>query len=187
MTRPPRAPRRSGAQPGPRRSAGTVLPTVLPLAERLAADHGVVLWDAAFRREAGRETLLVSVDREGGVDAGTLSRLAEDLSRELDEADAVPGDRRYVLEVSSPGAERRLKGPDQFRVCRGRTVRVSLRDGRPPLEGLIVDVADDAVTVEVGSDPVTIPFDDIAHARLFVVTTAEPPKGRPSNEKRKVR
>jgi ribosome maturation factor RimP len=164
----PRSGARASVRPGPKRSPRTVLPSVLPLAERLAQAHGVVLWDASFRREAGRETLIIAVDREGGIDAGTISQLAEELSRELDSADAVPGDRSYILEVSSPGAERRVTGADQFRVCRGRTVRVTLRDGRPPLEGVIGPVGNDTVTIEMSEDQVTVPFDDIAQARLFV-------------------
>jgi ribosome maturation factor RimP len=141
---------------------------VRPLAERLAAVHGLVLWDIGFTRDAGRETLRVACDRVGGVVTEELAALAEDLSRELDHMDAVPGERRYVLEVTSPGAERRLNSPEQFRVCAGRDARVTLRDGRV-VEGRISDSTTDDV-IEIGTqDGVTrVFFEDVARAQLVV-------------------
>lgn len=169
MTRPRgRAQRSAPGRGGPRRSAGSVLPAVAPVAERLAAAHGLAVWEVAFRREAGRETLRIAADREGGIDADGLARFAEELSRELDERDAIPGEQSYILEVTSPGAERRLRGREQFAICRGRPARVSLKDGRPPVEGVIGDVTDDAVTIVAGDDAIVVRYADVAQARLMI-------------------
>lgn len=74
------------------RSSREVLAAVRPIADRLATVHGLVLWDVSFVRVAGRETLRVSCDRVGGVGSDDLALYTEDLSRELDHTDAVPGD-----------------------------------------------------------------------------------------------
>ncbi|MGH2758026.1 MAG: ribosome maturation factor RimP [Actinomycetota bacterium] len=140
---------------------------VRPVAERLAAVHGLVLWDVSFLREAGRETLRISCDRVGGVRSDELAGLAEDLSRELDHGDAVPGEGRYVLEVTSPGAERRLHGSEQFVVCLGRDARVALRDGRV-VEGKIAEATETVVEIETEEGAVRVFLDDIGKAQLVV-------------------
>lgn len=146
-----------------------VLETVRPVVEDLVELHGVTLWDVQFTSEAGRETLRVSVDREGGIDARSLRDVAEDLSHRLDETDAVPGESRYWLEVTSPGAERKLRTPEQYRVCRGRLVRLTFRNGRQPLVGEIAEADDDAVLLAAGEEqPTRVRFTDIAQARLQI-------------------
>jgi ribosome maturation factor RimP len=98
-----------------------------------------------------------------------LAALAEDLSRELDHSEAVPGDRRYVLEVTSPGAERRLRTPEQFRVCVGRDARVSLRDSRVVVGKIADETSDEVIQLETQDGPVRVFFDDIARAQLVVL------------------
>jgi ribosome maturation factor RimP len=155
----------------PSRRPAEITATVRPLAASVAQSHGLVLWGITFLRDAGRETLRVSVDRIGGVNADELARCAEQLSRELDRLDPVPGDARYVLEVTSPGAERKLEGAEQFRVCVGRVAKVTLSDGRT-VEGTISDVTAHAVEIaeeREGQDgPVRMLFSDIVKAQLVV-------------------
>lgn len=151
----------------PSRRPAEISGSVRPIAEAVAADQGLVLWGVTFLRDAGRETLRVAVDRPGGVTADELARCSEQLSRELDRSDAVPGDARYVLEVTSPGAERRLEGAEQFRVCTGRVARVTVSDGRT-IEGTISDVTDNAVELDGEDGPVRTLFSDITKAQLVV-------------------
>ena len=66
--------------------------------------------------------LQVFVDSPTGVDLDALSALSTRLSRLLDQHDPVPG--RYTLEVSSPGLERPLRTPEQFRRFLGSKVSV---------------------------------------------------------------
>ena len=151
----------------PRRS-GEVVARVRPVAERLAQAHGLVLWSVSFNRTAGRDILRVAADKAGGVQSGELALLAEDLGRELDHSDAVPGDASYVLEVTSPGAERKIRGAQQFRVCRGLVVRVRLRDGKEQLDGVIGDGDDEAVDIETADGVRRVRYDDIERAHLRV-------------------
>jgi ribosome maturation factor RimP len=144
-----------------------VIAAVRPIAERVAAIHGLMLWDIRFVREAGRETLRVACDRVGGVVADELAAVSDDLSRELDHSDAVPGNARYVLELTSPGAERRLDGPEQFGVCVGRDARLTLSDGRV-VEGKIVKTTEKVVELGTDEGAVRVFFDDIRSARLVI-------------------
>ena len=159
-----RRPAPSGPHAVRRRSTATVR----PIAESVAESHGLVLWGITFLRDAGRETLRVAVDRVGGVSADELARCSEQLSRELDRSDVVPGDARYVLEVTSPGAERKLEGAEQF-----RDVRRTRREGDAvatdaTVEGTISDVTEHAVEIDGEDGPVRALFSDIAKAQLVV-------------------
>ncbi len=145
------------------RRAADVLASVRPVAERVADACGVVLWDITWKREAGRDTLTVACDRRGGIGSDELAKVSERLSRALDDADAIPGDGRYVLEVTSPGAERKLATPGQFEICIGRDAHVVTSDGRA-LDGKIEDANERSV--QIGDTRVLI--DDIAKARLVV-------------------
>jgi ribosome maturation factor RimP len=89
------AARRPSHRGGGRRPA-EIAAAARPIAQDVAASHGLVLWGITFLRDAGRETLRVAVDRTGGVNADELASCSEQLSRELDRADVVPGDSRYV-------------------------------------------------------------------------------------------
>ena len=149
------------------RRPADIASAVRPVAQRVAEDHGLVLWGVTFLRDAGRETLRVALDRVGGIGSDELALYSEQLSRELDRVDAVPGDSRYVLEVTSPGAERKLENREQFRVCLGRVAKVVLDDGRT-VEGPIAAVSENAVEIEGEDGAVRALFEGIKSARLVV-------------------
>lgn len=149
------------------RRSQEVVVAVAPVAEQLAQTYDLVVWDISFRKEAGRETLRVALDRIGGVSSDDLATYSETLSRELDHNDVVGGDQRYVLEVTSPGAERKLESPEQFRICTGRVAKVVLRDGRT-FEGEIRGTTEHAVEIGTSDETVRAMFDDISRAHLVV-------------------
>lgn len=69
-------------------------------------------------------TLRVFLDREeGGVTLADCERVSKQLSALLDLTDF--GDRRYVLEVSSPGLDRRLYTARDYRRFTGRALKVT--------------------------------------------------------------
>ena len=69
-------------------------------------------------------TLRLSIDAEGGISTERLAEVNRLVSPLLDQHDPVPG--RYLLEVSSPGVERPLRRPEQFRRAVGEQVIVKL-------------------------------------------------------------
>jgi ribosome maturation factor RimP len=79
--------------------------------------------------------------------------------------DVVPG--RYVLEVSSPGINRRLRQPHHFRRFLGKRVRVRTVErcaGRRSFVGPLRAVRDDGVVIAAGDGDLFIRFDNIAQA-----------------------
>ena len=115
---------------------------VWELAEPLAADLGLTLWDVVYQKEGADWILRVTVDKEGGVSIDDCVDLTHALDPVLDEADPIA--QEYLLEVSSPGFERKLTRRQHFEKYLGRPLRVklhkALEDGTKVLEGELVRV-----------------------------------------------
>ncbi len=135
---------------------------------------GLELVEVAFRRESGRRVLRVVVDRDGGVDLDTIADLSEKVSRRLDLQGFAPGP--YALEVSSPGIERTLRTPAEYRRRVGDTVRLKTTtpiEGRASLSGRLVAADDAGVTIAAGDEELHVRYSGIASARTVVDWDAE--------------
>lgn len=125
------------------------------------------LYDLSLVRGGGTQILRVTIDRPEGVTLDDCERVSESLSVLLDQAD--PLAEPYSLEVSSPGAERPLRNPDEFRRFLGKRANVRYRAGEDErvAEGRLVAVSNVGVELELrDGHPVAIPFTDIQAARL---------------------
>lgn len=127
--------------------------------------------------------LLVTVDRDGGVDLGALTDANRVVSSVLDELDPIPG--RYTLEVSSPGVERTLRTPAHFVRAIGETVTVKTRPQVPGdrrRRGVLVAADDDGLTLDVDGGPeggIHLSYSDIDKARTVF---AWGPEGGPRRQ-----
>lgn len=132
---------------------------------------GMELVEAVLGRERGRRVLRVTVDREGGVDLDAISEVSERISRRLDLEGFDPGAGPYSLEVSSPGLERPLRGPRDFRRRVGERVRVRTREpvgGARTHEGALVSADEDGIVVAAGGGERRIPYGEIRSARIVI-------------------
>lgn len=143
---------------------GSVEELVRPVVEAA----GLELWEVSFRKESGRMVLRVSVDRDGGVDLDTIAATSERLSRRLD-LEGFSEDRAYALEVGSPGLERALREPWQFRRSVGQDVKVKTAapvDGSRVHEGALVSADAEAIVIASDGGELRVPYADIASARV---------------------
>ncbi len=134
---------------------------------------GLELVEVAFARSDGRRTLRVTVDRPGGVDLDTLSEVSERVARELEGLEA-PGP--YVLEVSSPGIERPLRRPEDFRRASGSRVKVKTTvavAGSRSHTGTLREADDEGITLEVDGGELRVAHADIESARTVADWDAE--------------
>lgn len=72
------------------------------------------------------DTLRIVLDHPQGVTLAHCEQVSKDASTLLDVADY--GERRYTLEVSSPGLDRPLYRPADYERFAGRRVRITRRD-----------------------------------------------------------
>ena len=142
---------------------------VAKLALPVVEEAGCELWDVEYVREAGSWYLRVFIDKAGGVDILDCEKVSRALSDLLDEADPIEGS--YTLEVSSAGAERPLKRPEDFARFMGSAVAVKLyqaRDGRKEFAGTLAGYSGGDVTITVGGREMTFAKNEVALCRLRV-------------------
>ena len=136
------------------------------IAKPVAEAHGCELWDVEYVKEAGTWYLRVYIDREGGVSINDCEAVSRELDKLLDEADPIPGS--YTFEVSSAGAERALKRPEDFQRFMGSPVTVKLysaRNGRKECPGVLAAWEDGDVVLEDGT---RFRKNEVAQVRLRV-------------------
>ena len=123
----------------------SVAEKVRGIVEPLLADMGLECFDVTY----GGGRLIVLADRAGGIDLDALTEATHMISAALDREDPVPG--RYLLEVSSPGLERRLRTPAHFRRYLGSTVTVKTvptADGDRRIRGVLTAADDHGIMVD---------------------------------------
>ena len=145
------------------------LDEVRSLVEPAVSSVGCELWDLNLAGPPGRRLLRVYIDAPGGVDLERCVRVSRTLRPVLDDTSVGLGD--VDLEVSSPGAERRLRGMDDYLRAIGERVNARFRhgDGEGVIEGTLMQVTDEALMV-AGRDgqPTEVPLADLREARLAV-------------------
>ncbi len=136
---------------------------------------GLDLEAVDLSRAGKRSVLRVAVDKDGGVDMDDIAAATSEVSRALDDADAM-GNGPYTLEVSSPGVERPLTLPRHWRRNIGRLVKVTLGDGSE-LTGRIVETDDTGAGLEVGGAVRRVSFSEVAKARVQIEFTKPDKEG----------
>jgi ribosome maturation factor RimP len=136
--------------------------------ERAVERRGAHLIDLVERGHQGRPVLEVFIDTESGVTTDLCAEVSREISISLDHTGLLLGP--YRLDVSSPGIERPLIFPWQYRKHLHRKLKVTVRTpgGTEVQEGILVETSDSGVTLQVGkeSTPVEIPFASILEARV---------------------
>jgi len=141
---------------------------ITELIQPLLEAQGVELVELQYARpKRGRGTLRLFLDQPGGVTLEVLTRVNRLVGQLLEVHDLIPGS--YNLEVSSPGATRALKKPDDYRRYAGRLVRLTTRtpwEGRQVHRGILQGLEGDEVCLQEGEGTARIPLKEIAKARL---------------------
>ena len=145
------------------------------LLEPLVGKKGLDLEEIEVTPAGKRRVLRVVVDSDEGVELDTCAELSRTLSEVLDETEAM-GASPYVLEVTSPGADRPLTEQRHYRRAAGRLIKANLTGtaGGGELVARITGVDEEGVDLEVpgvkGRKPTRrrLAFGEIAKARVEI-------------------
>jgi ribosome maturation factor RimP len=130
---------------------------------------GLDLEHVELSKAGKRSVLKVAVDQDGGVTMDDIADATREVSRVLDETDAM-GAQPYTLEVSSRGVDKPLTLPRHWRRNVTRLVTVTPREGEP-YDGRIVSSTDADATLTVDGAEQTVAFEDIKKARIQIEFT----------------
>lgn len=100
---------------------------VRAIAERVAASLGLEIFEIELRGGGKSRMLRIVIDKPAGVTHEDCANLSREVSTILDVEDAIPGGS-YVLEVSSPGLDRKLFRPADFEKFQGSRVKLTTKD-----------------------------------------------------------
>lgn len=146
------------------------LEEIRAMVERVAVSEGLTLVDVELKGGESNPLLRVYIDKPAGVTHGDCQRVSEQLSVMLDVEDPFPGS--YVLEVSSPGLDRKLTKPSDYTHFVGRRARLVLREpagaGRV-VEGRLAGFEAGRVRLDLGAGELReVELANISKARLVV-------------------
>ena len=154
------------------------------IAERVAAGHGLEIFDVQLRREAIGTVLRVIIDRpdrgvpetpEEAVGINECQRVSQDLSALLDVEEEEIGEAslglHYTLEVSSPGLDRPLRHEADYRRFVGRLAKIVTTaplNGQSAFSGRLKGIEAGDVLLEVGRKMHRVPLAQIKRGQLAV-------------------
>jgi ribosome maturation factor RimP len=137
-----------------------LIPQILQVAEEVASPLGLEVVDVVLQTNKNPVVLRVDIrnpDQNTGLD--DCERMSRSLEPTLDAIDIIP--YAYVLEVSSPGAERQLQGDREFIAFRGFMVTVfgtETNEGQPKSWcGHLISRNETHVTISIKGRIVNIP------------------------------
>jgi len=124
---------------------------VREIAERVATSGGLEVVEVELRGGGNSRMLRVVIDKAGGVTHEDCAHLSREVGTILDVEDAVPGGS-YVLEVSSPGLDRKLVRPADYERFTGSRVKLMTRqpiDGNRYFEGRLESFHQGRLTLDL--------------------------------------
>ena len=147
-----------------------IVKAVTALVAPIAEKNGCELWDVEYVKEAGGWFLRVYIDNPDGVSIN----LCEAVSRELDpildlNEDLIHGS--YTFEVSSAGAERKLRGESDYIRFVGHYAEVRLykaKNGQKVFLGNLAGAGDGdgGVKLDISGEIHSFEKSEIANVRL---------------------
>ncbi len=122
------------------------------------------LYDLEYVKERRSNILRVFIDKKTGIDIDDCVKVSESISALLDESDPIQED--YSLEVSSPGAERKLRNREEIKNAIGHHIHIQTYD--QTYEGELINFEEDTVSIKVKNKIQDISFLDITLIRMAI-------------------
>ena len=148
------------------------LERIREVAERVAASEGLELVAVEWAGSPGHGLLRLIIDRPGGsVSHKDCETVSQQVGTLLDVEDLIPS--RYLLEVASPGLDRRLYKPADYDRFRGRRVQVRLKQRLAELGGRrftaeLEGLSEGLVSFRLEGRTLRVPYDDIDRVNLLL-------------------
>ncbi len=141
--------------------------TLASVAEPIVEGMGLSLWGIEVAQAGRRSLVRIFIDSPQGVTIDQCASVSRTVGHALEVEESLHGP--YVLEVSSPGFERRFFVPDQMGAYVGRKIDVTLhepRGERKRFQGQLAAVRGSEFDLEYEGQAATFSWPEIRRARL---------------------
>tara|TARA_B100001173_G_C15648897_1_gene404421 strand:+ start:74 stop:550 length:477 start_codon:yes stop_codon:yes gene_type:complete len=136
--------------------------------EPVITSHGCELWGVELLRGKKRPTIRVYIDAIAGATIDDCEKVAKDLNYELALNDTFL-DQDYILEVSTPGIDRKFFKAEQLSGFIKQEFDLKLREiknGKKSLVAMLIDVNDDEILFYCDDKNLSLNFIDLDLCRL---------------------
>ena len=140
---------------------------VFDVVSPVAQENGLYIYSVEFVKEGPSMVLRIYIDKdETGISITDCENFSRTVSDILDEADII--ESNYMLEVSSPGVERKLSEPWHFEKYTGSEVTVRLFSpiaGKKQFTGTLLKY-DPAIEIDCNGEVLSFDFKNTASVNL---------------------
>lgn len=131
-------------------------------------DLNYELYYVEYVKENNEYYLRLYIDKENGrISLSDCEAVSRRISELLDEKDPIKDP--YYLEVSSPGLNRKLYKVEHFNKFLDNEIKVIFTkaiDGNKSIQGILKEVKEDVIVLEVEGNEINVPKDKIKSANL---------------------
>ena len=129
--------------------------------------NGMERVEVEYKKLYGTPTLIVYIDKEGGVSLDDCEKIHRLIDEPLDELDPTAG-AAYNLNVSSPGLDRPLKIERDYIKNIGKSIDISLYEpigGKKKFTCTLVSYDSDNIVADIDGEQITLNIKQIAVAK----------------------
>jgi len=146
-----------------------IIKLVWKLVEPIIEAECMELIEVEYQREVRGWTLRLYLDHEKGISIADCTNISRQVSDLLDVEDIIPN--AYTLEVSSPGLNRPIRRPKDFKKFIGQEVHIKTKEpygNRRNFRGYLVEFSDNNITIRCKDETVyEISLENVYKANLI--------------------
>ncbi len=135
---------------------------VLPILE----ERDLKLVDVEFIK-GSKPVLRIYIYNPEGTTIENCEWVSRRIGALLDVEDIIP--YSYILEVSSPGLNRKLKNKEEYDIFKGRDIAIYTKEPvkeRTSFKGKLKGIENDMIKLEEEGETIDIPYEKVSSARL---------------------
>ena len=130
---------------------------------------GCYIWGIEFSGRISNQTLRVFIDKDSGISIDDCEAISKHISKVLESEEEIGDD--YLLEVSSPGLDRKFFKDSQYNHYLGHTLKIKFlgNDGKfMTIKGRLVRTSKESIFLENNNKELEIYFKSIKKGSLEI-------------------
>ena len=129
---------------------------------------GCKVWGLELFGRHSNQTLRIYIDNKDGISVEDCEKVSKHVSKVLDTENDFS--EKYMLEISSPGLDRKFFYKEQYQEFINESIRVTFfdNDNKKTIKGNLKEVDGISIKLEIKEEIHEIPFSSIIQANLLI-------------------